>query len=71
MYSVTTFRKFLRLSELASLHCCDVKFIDKVGDTRFVKLYICGKSKTDMYRAGDKVLKAETNDSSCPFNILS
>jgi hypothetical protein len=67
---VTAFHAFLRFSELAGLRSCDVKFICNESDSRFVELYIT-KSKTDVYRGGNKVLMAETNDSSCPFNILS
>ena len=66
---VTAFHAFLRFNELASLRSCDVLFHTD-GDTRFVELHIL-KSKTDVYRDGAKVLMAGTNDSSCPFNILS
>ena len=69
---VTAFHAFLRFSELAStsLRCCDVKFMSTGCDIRFVELFIF-KSKTDVYRDGNRVLMAETADHSCPFKILS
>ena len=66
---VTAFHAFLRFSELASLRCCDVKFMSTGSDIRFAELFII-KSKTDVYRDGNRVLMAETADHSCPFKIL-
>ena len=60
---------FLRLNELTGLRCCDVKFSSH-SVARFVKLFIV-KSKTDIYRTGNKVLLAETRDVSCPYTVLS
>ena len=65
---VTAFNAFLRFNELGSLHCCDVTF-SKQNNIQSVELYIL-KSKTDIYRDGNKVLLAETKDISCPFTIL-
>ena len=67
---VTAFHAFVRFSELASLRCCDVKFMSTGCDIPFVELFIF-KSKTDVYRDGNGVLMAEAADHSCPFKILS
>ena len=66
---VTAFHAFLRFSELASIRCCDVKFMSTGSDIRFVELFIV-KNKTDVYRDGNRVLMAETADHSCRFKIL-
>ena len=66
---VTAFNGFLRFNELTGLRCCDVKFSSH-GVARFVQLFIV-KSKTDIYRTGNKVLLAETRNVACPYTILS
>jgi hypothetical protein len=68
---VTAFHAFLRFSELAGLRSFVMLSLSVM--TEIVVLLSCTlqKSKADVYRGGNKVLMAETNDSSCPFNILS
>ena len=65
---VTAFYGFLRFSEVSSLRCCDLKFVQQ-RDVMFVELNIL-KSKTDVYRDGAKVLLAYNGGTTCPYSIL-
>ena len=57
---------FLRFNELSFLRCCDVKFCNG----SYVELFIA-RSKTDIYRNGNTVLLAKTDNVTCPFCLLT
>ena len=55
---------FLRFDELVELRCSDVKFKENYISVQILK------SKTDIYRKGNKVLIAKGVSAACPYSML-
>lgn len=64
VFIVLGFAGFLRVSELIHLKCSDISFKDD-----YVELII-RSSKIDQTNKGETVLIAQTNNSTCPYNML-